>query len=66
MVVTGSTSGVIASLLSILVSSPNINAPATATNHSYLVLFTSLTAIALIATIVMYFFIPKIRRLADI
>ena len=31
-----------------------------------LVLFTSLTAIALIATIVMYFFIPKIRRLADI
>lgn len=66
MVVTGSTSGVIASLLSILVSSPNINAPATATNPSYLVLFTSLTAIALIATIVMYFFIPKIRRLADI
>ena len=66
MVVTGSTSGVIASLLSILVSSPDINSPATATNPSYLALFASLTAIALIATIIMYFFIPRIRKLADI
>ena len=66
MVVTGSTSGVIASLLSTLVSSPDVNAPATSTNPSYLALFGSLTAIALIAAIIMYLFIPRIRKLAYI
>lgn len=66
MVVTGSTSGVIASLLSILVSSPDINEPATSTNPSYLALFAALTVIALIAAIIMYFFVPKIRKLANI
>ena len=66
MVVTGSTSGVIASLLSILVSSPNINEPATSTNPSYLALFTSFTILAFIATVIMYFFIPMIRKLANI
>jgi len=66
MVVTSSTSGVIASLLSILVSSPDINASVTSTNPSYLTLFVSLTTIALIATVVMYLFVPKIKKLANI
>lgn len=66
MVVTGSTSGVIASLLSILVASPDINATPLETNHNYLALFAGLAIIAGIAAFIMYVLIPKIRRLAHI
>lgn len=64
--VTGSTSGVIASLLSILVASPDINAEPVETNSSYLRLFISLTLVAAIAAFIMYLIIPKIRKLAYI
>ncbi|OIN83750.1 peptide MFS transporter [Francisella sp. TX07-6608] len=66
MVVTGSTSGVIASLLSILVASPDINAAPIETNSSYLTLFTGLTIVAAVAAFIMYLIIPKIRKLAYI
>ncbi|AIT08530.1 peptide transporter [Candidatus Francisella endociliophora] len=66
MVVVGSTSGVIASLLSILIASPDINATPIQTNPNYLALFTILTIIIGIAALIMYFLIPKVRKLAHI
>ncbi|QIW10002.1 oligopeptide:H+ symporter [Francisella sp. LA112445] len=66
MVVTGGTSGVIASLLSMLVASPDIHATPTQTNSSYLILFSILTLVAAIAAFLMYLIIPRIRKLAHI
>lgn len=66
MVVVGSTSGVIASLLSILISSPDIHATPVQTNPNYLALFATLTIIIAIAAFIMYLIIPKIRKLAHI
>ncbi len=66
MVVVGSTSGVIASLLSIMVAPATDNATPLQTNHSYLSLFSWLTVIAVIAGIILYFLVPMLRKLADI
>ncbi|WP_150466254.1 peptide MFS transporter [Francisella sp. SYW-9] len=66
MVVVGGTSGAIASLLSVLVASPNIHTTPTKTNSSYLMLFSILTLVAAAAAFLMYLIIPRIRKLAHI
>ncbi|WP_318263378.1 hypothetical protein [Francisella-like endosymbiont] len=67
IVVTGSTSGVITSLLSILVASLDINATTPIEiNSNYLTLFTGLMIVAAISAFIMYLIIPKIRKLTYI
>lgn len=66
MVVTGSTSGVIASLLSISIAPKNIDTNPLVTNSSYEGLFISLSMLAFISATILFFIIPKVRKLASI